>query len=488
MSDWVSVDAGGASWTVRADDPEAAQPLFLQRIADGAGDLLKEVRVKRVLRVRSAGGKPYLVKHYRGRSFMDSIKNFWRGAPAFEEYELVLEALRRGIPTVAPSLWGERGQDSWIAFPEFRDLIPVDHYLRGKRADIPCTGEPRKRVLRAYGRFARRVHDFGLDQDDFDPNNVLFRVSPEGGLSFYVVDFERVSLGASLDLPRRIWLLAKMNRFEGASGTDRLRFLAGYAEGAPPMDLHGLAESVLSEQRKVILRDLSKGSRGSTSESRNIGRTDTGYFRRRIGRETGDGLNEEQARELAREAPNCFGEPLARAPSGARVLRVPPGEELEIWRAGNACLRAALPVLPPLAFGAGWVAFAGIGRDLPEALGAQRGRPDFGRILRALGRAVGAFERLGLDVPGRFPPDPLTIFVEGTRVLFTCTGPLGEPTGAVRPGSEDRLAALLAPLRTRFDLKAADEGEFVEGFRRAGGGTTVWRGGGQERGGRTARV
>ncbi|MCE9581299.1 MAG: lipopolysaccharide kinase InaA family protein [Planctomycetes bacterium] len=468
MSESTDLEVGGARWTVRNADPEASQPEFLQKILDGQGDLLKEVRIKRLLRIRSAGNRPYLVKHYRGRSFMDSLKNFWRGSPALEEYELVLEALKRGIPTVAPSLFGERGQDSWIAFPELKDLIPADKYFRGQRNDIPSKGEPRKRVLRAYGRFARRIHDLGLDQDDFDPNNVMFRVTPDGQPSFIIVDFERAAF-STLDLARRTWLLAKMNRFDGASMTDRLRFLAGYCEGAPSMDLRGMADSILQEHRKVLLRDLGRGARHATDESRNIGRIETGYFRKKIGRETGDGLNDEQARELARVAPTLFGEPFAKGPGDCRILRCDPGAENEIWRAANACLRAALPVLPPLAYGPGWVAFAGLGRDLPEALGAHRGKPEFSRILEELGRSIGRFERLGLDIPGVFPPDPLTVFVHDDRVLFTCLGPLGEPAGLARSGVEERVAAAMVPLRQRFDLTRDHELRFAEGFRRASG-------------------
>ncbi|KAF0243739.1 MAG: hypothetical protein FD180_3101 [Planctomycetota bacterium] len=474
MSGRLDLDVAGARWTVDPADPEAAQPAFLQKVADGIGDLLKEVRIKRLFRIRSASGRPYLVKHYRGRSFIDSIKNFWRGSAALEEYELVLEALKRGIPTIAPAFFGERGQDSWIGFPELNELIPADKYLRGQRHEIPSTGEPRKRLVRAYGRFARRVHDLGLDQDDFDPNNVMFRVTPDGQPQFVIVDFERATFSPP-DLARRVWLLAKMNRFDAASMTDRLRFLAGYCEGAPSMHLKGTASALLSEHRKVLLRDLSRGSRHATEESRNIGRIETGYFRKKIGRELGDGLNEDQARGLAQVAPGLFGEPFALAPSGARIVRVQAGTEAGLWRAANACLRAALPVLPPLSYGSGWIAFAGLGRDLPDYLGSHRGRPEFGNALEQLGRSFGRFEALGLDVPGPFPPDPLTIFVQGGRVLFTCLGELGEPAGATRSGVEERLAAVTAPLRVRFDLTRADVERFAEGLRRAGGHTAISR-------------
>lgn len=468
MSDWTERDAAGARWTVDAADAEASQPAFLQKVADGQGEVLKEVRIKRLLRIRSAGGRPYLVKHYRGRGLLDSIKNFWRGSPSLEEYELVMEALKRGIPTVAPAFFGERGQDSWIGFPELRDTVPVDRYLRGQAGEIPSTGEARRRAVRAYGRFARRVHDLGLDQDDFDPNNVIFRVTPDGAPQFLIVDFERASFAVP-DLARRIWLLAKMNRFDGASATDRLRFLSGYCEGSPPMDLKGTAVSVVGEHRRVLLRDLARGARHATEESRNIGQSATGYFRKKIGRETGDGLNEFQAADLARVAPTLFGEPFAPGPGGCRVFRVTPGAEDEIWRAANACLRAALPVLPPLSCGPGWIAFSGAGRDLPEFLGAHRGRPEFARALEQLGRSFGRFEALGIDVPGPFPPDPLTIFVVDGRVLFTCLGPLGEPSATARTGVEERLAAVTAPLRKRFDLTSDDETRFASGLRRAGG-------------------
>jgi len=474
MSDTLSLDTGGVAWSVRRDDPDAAQPLFLQRILDGAGDILKEVRIKRVMRIRS-GNRSYLVKHYRGRGILDSLKSFWRGSPAFEEYEGVQEAIRRGIPTIPPALFGERGQDSWIAFPERVDMIPVDRYLRGLRDDIPSRGEPRKRVLASWGRFARRIHDTGLDQDDFDPNNVMFRVTPDGGLSFIIVDFERVTFGPPLELPRRIWLLAKMNRFADTSLSDRMRFLKGYCEGAPPMDLKGLAEVVLEEQRKVTLRDLARGSRNATEESRNIGRIETGYYRKKISRETGDGLNEEQARALAKAAAGAFGSPLASGPNGERIARVAPGEEGAIWRAANACLRAGLPVLPPLAWGPGWVAFVGAGRDLADALGSHRGREEWRQILEGIGRALGTFERIGLDVPGPWPPDPMTVFVHDGRVLFTCLGPLGEATGTRRAGVEARLAALAEPLARRFDLSKSDQGRFIRGFRRTGGDTATYR-------------
>jgi hypothetical protein len=468
VTDFLALDAAGAHWNIRRDDPDAAAIPFLQKVVDGAGDLLKEVRIKRLLRIRS-GSRAYLVKHYRGAGFVHAIKNFWRGSPAFEEWEAAYEAIARGVATIPPALFGERGPDSWIAFHEHADLIPVDRYLRHKRVEVPSVGAHRHRIVRDWGRFSRRIHDTGLDQDDFDPNNCLFRTGPDGVVAFFLVDFERVTFGAPLDLARRTWVLAKMNRFEDATLTDRLRFLSGYCEAAPPMDLHGFAESILAEHRKVTLRDLVRGARGSTEESRNIGRMDTGYFRKRVLRESGEGLTDEQASVLRRAAPSLFGEPLAAGPEGCRVVRVTPGEDLALWRASNACLRAALPVLPPLAYGPGWVAFAGLGRDLPEALGSVRGQPEWGRILEALGRSAGLFERIGLDVPGPWPPDPLTVFWHKGRILFTPLGPLAEPTGALRPGWEERLGAVADVLVKRFGLTSGDRDRIDAGFRRTGG-------------------
>src|ERR1043166_5736232 len=175
--------------------------------------VIKDLRNKRTVEY-APGGKTYMVKMYKVDSFGRKVAAALAGSKARHEFERSLDLEPRGIPAAR-----------------------------------------RRRLCFDYGKFARRLHDAGVWQYDFNPSNVLVR-----DREMLLIDFERVKMRPrALPAEERYYLLAKMNRLTDLSRTDRRRFLKGY-----------LAAHVLeSRQPKLAATEiLRRGARHARSEER----------------------------------------------------------------------------------------------------------------------------------------------------------------------------------------------------------------------------
>jgi hypothetical protein len=132
-------------------------------------------------------------------------------------------------------------------------------------------------VIRAFGRFARRVYDAGIDQDDFNPTNVFLRDSGGGAPEFLLVDFERVTLRPSVPTARRLWTIAKMGRVGAWGGwTDVVRFLKAVT---PPATVRELRQPLRQAWLRVLARDLHRWRRSPLPGCPISGGGFTGVFR-----------------------------------------------------------------------------------------------------------------------------------------------------------------------------------------------------------------
>ena len=105
----------------------------------------------------------------------------------------------------------------------------------------------RHALVTAFGALSRQVHDAGVFQDDFAPNNFLVRrgVAPQ----LFMIDFERARLRTGNDEAARCFMLAKIDRvLAGAPVGDRMRFLYAYAlVTAPRSDAGGMVSEEFAE-------------------------------------------------------------------------------------------------------------------------------------------------------------------------------------------------------------------------------------------------
>lgn len=357
------VTVGDTSWEVveafRGVPEALASPVRV--------DLVKEVRIKRVERVeitREGRLERYLRKTYRAGGWNDAIK--WRllGPRGYWEMWIGRAIAARGVPFVPPIARAEirRGSRSWesVAVVPLVESEGLDAFLGRRDASRAL----RSRVLAAYGRLARQVHDAGVFQDDFDPNNVLLRATdPE--VSLALVDAERVKLlGRPLTRRERAWSLAKMNRFRPATRTDRMRFLIEYVGGREVFRRarREFAREVLRAAREVFARDWWRAREGCLSTSRNYGvwrgKGITIWYRRRTADSDHPGVEAEDVERLV----GTLGMPDAQdeIDVGVRLLRLDPEggnpadpagrSARELWKDLNAAARAGLPVVRPVLY------------------------------------------------------------------------------------------------------------------------------------------
>jgi hypothetical protein len=123
--------------------------------------------------------------------------------------------------------------------------------------------QERRALIRGFGRFARDVFDAGVDQDDFNPTNVMVRSGSVGEADLVLVDFERVVIRPVVPTARRVWLTAKMLREPAWAGrTDRMRFLGAMSPGDGGREArHAFARAVAAAWGGVQARDRRRGKR-----------------------------------------------------------------------------------------------------------------------------------------------------------------------------------------------------------------------------------
>lgn len=445
-------------WTVRPGYEPLVQTV--PTAESGHADswrLIKEYPIKQVLQLpperarELLGDGPdsgddtagFILKIYRPASNWSRLLSLLRVSKAEREFDAALEIHKRGISTVLPIAVGIRRRhglvmESCVIFPRLAGVVGLDEFLRGTFTEFPCrcevvpatepenpplpdTQTPRElraAVVRAYGRYARSVHDAGINQDDFDPNNILLSFGASGArtgahpadgrvcraenggaqedsmpeqkrkyaIGLRIVDFERASVGDPLPLRRRIWLLAKLNRFRSASASDRIRFLIEYCrepapasetDGSRTAPVHGrlagargrrssvpakpqcaipghkeLAARIMAEEDRVLGRDLRRAAENCCEENRNTGLFSQqgmrGHYRKKYPWD--EGITAEEACLLAGAALNPA--PVHALPVGYEVIKFAGTAGAErasaLWKVTNALLRVGIPVQPPI--------------------------------------------------------------------------------------------------------------------------------------------
>jgi tRNA A-37 threonylcarbamoyl transferase component Bud32 len=230
------IEIGGVSWWLgRGVDRDTASGLLaaaLDALHSGAAPNLKTGRRKQLypLDLGGGGSPDHLLKvnDYRGGA---SLRRAVRGSKARHELEMAERVAARGIPTPAPLAAGEQRSGGllrtcYLLMP----ILPGVMDLRRVWWEEQQPPGARHALAVAFGALSRQIHDAGVFQDDFAPNNFLVQRGPSPRL--LMIDFERAELRPQSDEAARCFMLAKIDReFAGAPAGDRMRFLCAYSRG-----------------------------------------------------------------------------------------------------------------------------------------------------------------------------------------------------------------------------------------------------------------
>jgi Ser/Thr protein kinase RdoA (MazF antagonist) len=191
----------------------------------------------------------------------------------------------------------EGGDETWVAIEKLDDWSQL-------QATILAASD-RRRLCSDYGRFARRLHEAGIWQYDFNPTNVLVK---DG--EFKLIDFERMKIYPSaVPLGVRLKSLAKINRIPSVSRADRLRFLKGYLSASQEESKawKSTAKELLRLFDAQVDHDVDRSERRCLDENRDFGAFDLGewrgYYRKK---RDGPGVTLDEVRTLAEGSPEAF--------------------------------------------------------------------------------------------------------------------------------------------------------------------------------------
>ncbi len=177
----------------------------------------------------------------------------------------------RGLPAPVPLAAGEhrrlgRLTACYLLIPVLEDVTD----LRQLWFVAAPSSAQRRALATALGAFSRRVHDGGLFQDDFAPNNIL--VTSGRSPSFLLVDFERARLQGRVSRRMQRWMLAKFSRhMDDATAAERMRFIKAYAEG-DGREARRWWRELAAFAPRLALRDHRRMRRNCVSDGRNFTR------------------------------------------------------------------------------------------------------------------------------------------------------------------------------------------------------------------------
>ena len=257
-----------------------------------AGVVLKESKNKRLLRGAvdpATPGKNCLIKIYFYPGLWQGVKYFFRPSKAARELALARRIRESGVPTIVPHEAVDKRKrgvlrESALLVEYLPNCSNLEELFLIKQ--LPDR-QSRRKIIREYGALARLIHDRGIYQDDFDPNNILYQPLENGEFRLYLVDFERTRIVKKLTMRRRIHSLAKLNRMgRRFTKTDQLRFLSAYlGPQTTRAERRKWVTGISREAGRVFSRDERRAHRQCTTINKKIGFVDfggyRGYFRKR---------------------------------------------------------------------------------------------------------------------------------------------------------------------------------------------------------------
>lgn len=220
--------------------------------------------------------KKYLIKIYKYPGFYTKFKYLFRPSKGYQEWKLAGEIKKRGVPTLLPIAFGERKRwgfrlESLVMTEQLSDCINLEELFLGKELRYFTL---KRKIIEEYGKLAGRIHNRGILQDDFDPNNILLHWKGKRDFLLFLIDFERVKLFKVLSVKKKVRSLAKLNRMgRRLRRTDRLRFLKSYLKDdlQGRNDLRRWLRLIQEDEKRVKKRDCRRAAKKSMSRSARIG-------------------------------------------------------------------------------------------------------------------------------------------------------------------------------------------------------------------------
>jgi len=258
-------EIAGIQWcfdeAAEADTAQAIQTA-LDAVRNGTARNVKQGRRKELFPIPGPSGAPQLLlkrNHYHGAQ---RLLRRVRGSKSLHELRLARKVKQRGIDTPLPLAAGE--DRSGFAVEACYLLVPfVEHSIDLRRLREAGSSPPglSHALADRLGAFSRLIHDAGIFQDDFAPNNFLLQQEPT--LRLMMIDFERARLRRSNSRAARGAMLCKLDReLSGVSLASRARFLRSYTRGDRTDARAWWAEIELAGA-KLALRDYRRLSRGA---------------------------------------------------------------------------------------------------------------------------------------------------------------------------------------------------------------------------------
>ena len=252
-------------------DPAELRPLLEEaaQIPRGSASNEKSGRRKEIHRLEIGPTPPrrqVLVKINRYDTGVSGWRRL-RGGKARRELRIATGLRERGVATPLPLAAGERRQAGLLVACYL--VLPVVEGARDLSALWRSGPSPaqRRATARELGALARRLHDVGLLQEDFAPNNFL--VNSGAGTGLLPIDFERARLRATpVHSKARRRMLATLDRhMSGANAATRLRVLTAYAQGNPD-DARKWWSRVESVAPRLLRRDFAHLQRTAHASGR----------------------------------------------------------------------------------------------------------------------------------------------------------------------------------------------------------------------------
>ncbi len=236
MSKRIEIEEGEIHWWLGTHaDVSAVRPLLrraLDSLASGETPNIKVGRRKELYKLRLTNGDipDYLLKVNRYPSNRRILER-QRISKARHEMTVAEQLAQRGLATPLPLAAGDQHESGrlvacFLLVPILDDVVDLlQLWLNGE-----LTVAEKHALARELGSYIRRMHDTGLFQDDFAPNNFLVRRGDP--MELFAIDFERAVIRRRTSDRARRWMIAKLERgMARTSTTDRMRFLRHYAAG-----------------------------------------------------------------------------------------------------------------------------------------------------------------------------------------------------------------------------------------------------------------
>jgi tRNA A-37 threonylcarbamoyl transferase component Bud32 len=170
------------------------------------------------------------LKHNRISGPRSFFREYLRATKAQNEFQMALNLLALGIPTIVPLAFGKSGgflPESFIITHTLENSVPLNEYwesLENKRWDI--TWDNRHELVRTLAVFLAALHRKGVVHTDLHPGNLMVETREQKPARIIMLDLHPVKLHSS-SVPWNIRLenLAMLDRWAALHSTlaDRMR-------------------------------------------------------------------------------------------------------------------------------------------------------------------------------------------------------------------------------------------------------------------------